>query len=161
MGATEEPLESKAHDVLELAIRVERLAGRLYAILAERFADEPEAHAMFLRLEAEEQQHALRIELLAETVARRPELEVALSLDTERMEDALREGEALAVILAAPRPRPTLQRALRLAAQLEERFARVHADQLTAVTDPTLREFFQVFVAQDREHAELLRGSRR
>jgi rubrerythrin len=144
---------------LALAIRVEQLAGRIYGILAERFADAPEASAMFRRLEAEEHQHELRIEMLATTLARRPELDRALVLDLDRAERALAEGEQLATVLSPPRPRPSLHRARRLAAQLEERFALVHADQLTAQSDPELREFFEVFVDQDQEHAALLRGS--
>jgi rubrerythrin len=143
---------------LALAIRVEQLAGRIYGILAERFADAPEASAMFRRLEAEERQHELRIEMLAATLARRPALDRALVLDLDLTERALAEGEELASVLAEPRPRPPLHRARRLAAQLEARFARVHADQLAAQTEPELREFFRVMVAQDREHAALLRG---
>jgi rubrerythrin len=154
-------LMSTGRATLDLAIRVERLAARIYAILAERFADAPEAGEMFRHLEAEEQQHALRIEMLAATLDRRPELDQRLVLDEDAMERALRDGEALATILAGPAPRPPLARARTLAAQLEERFAQVHAHQLTAQSDPELREFFAVFVAQDREHAALLRGRKR
>jgi rubrerythrin len=143
---------------LALAIRVEQLAARIYRILAERFADDAKASAMFGRLAEEERQHELRIEMLAETLVRRPELDRALVLDLDKTERALAEGEALAAVLESPRPRPPLARARRLAAQLEGRFARVHADQLAAQSDPELREFFRVFVAQDREHAALLRG---
>jgi len=143
---------------LALAIRVEQLAARIYAILAERFADSPEACAMFRRLEAEEHEHELRIEMLAGLLARRPELERSLVLDLARMELALADGEAIATVLSSPRPRPPLYRVRRLVAQLEERFASAHADQLTAQGNPELQEFFRVFVAQDREHAALLRG---
>jgi rubrerythrin len=141
---------------LALAIRVERTAERLYRLLAERFADAPEEHALFLRLAAEEAEHALRLELLGTTLARKPG--ARLHLDVERTERALREGEVLATLLAPPHPRPPRAEARRLAARLEERFAQVHAHQLAGQDDPDLREFFRVFVNQDRAHAALLRG---
>jgi rubrerythrin len=143
---------------LDLAIRIENVAAGIYQVLAERFADEPEARALFLRLEQEERQHALRIEMLGMALARRPELEGRRVLDVEQMLKALRDGEDVATALAAPGSRLPLDRARRLAAQLEERFAAVHAEQLASVGEPSLRDLFAIFVAQDRGHAALLRG---
>jgi rubrerythrin len=152
--------EGTLQEQLDLAVQIENVAGRIYAVLAERFADEPEARALFTRLEQEEQQHALRIEMLGTTLARRPELQRQLVLDVEKLQRALKEGEDVARLLAEPRPRIPLDRARRLAAQLEEKFSGVHAEQITSCSEPSLRELFSIFVAQDRGHAALLRGTK-
>ena len=143
---------------LDLAIRIEKVAARIYAILAERFADSPEAQAMFSGLEQEEHQHALRIEMLGMTLARRPELQGAVALDVEKMQQALRDGEDVALLVSDPGRKMPLTLARQLAAGLEDKFAAVHAEQLTIVSEPSLHELFSIFVAQDREHAALVAG---
>jgi rubrerythrin len=146
---------------LDLAIQVEKTAARIYAALAERFAESSEASAMFARLEQEEHQHALRIEMLGTVLARRPELQFTPVLDVRRMQRALRDGEDVAVLVADRNRRLPLTFARQLAAQLEEKFASVHAEQLTSISEPSLHELFSIFVAQDHEHAALLAGAKR
>jgi len=140
---------------LALAIRVERLSARIYALLARRFVDAPEEQSLFLRLEAEENEHALRLELLGGVLARRPG--ATLRLDRAQAGRVLRAGESLAATLAEPSVRLPAAKARELAAILEEKFALVHAHQLAQQDDPELVEFFRVFVNQDRAHAALLR----
>lgn len=53
------------YQVFEQAERIERTAADLYRLLAEQFAADPAARALFVRLEEEEHQHASRVRLLA------------------------------------------------------------------------------------------------
>jgi rubrerythrin len=151
-----------AHALAKLALaeEIERLAQRLYLSLAARFAAEPDAAALFAGLAAEEEQHALRVSLMRESYGQNPARYGPLKLDTTAMTRAKAEGAALLVMLETPETHLGLDQAMRLAAALEEKFANAHADQLAAQSDPTLREFFEVFVAQDRAHAALLARGR-
>ena len=93
-------------------------------------------------------------------LTRRPELQWTPVLDVRRMQEALRDAEDVAELVADRSRRLPLPLARQLAAQLEEKFSSVHAEQLTAISEPSLRELFTIFVAQDREHAALLGGSK-
>jgi hypothetical protein len=53
--------------------------------------------------------------------------------------------------------RPTIEEAWAKVAELEERFAAAHADQMSGAADPALRAFFEKLAAQDRAHVALLR----
>jgi rubrerythrin len=151
---------ARALEQLAAAERVEHIAARLYAALAARFPDRPDAAALFQQLEAEEEQHALRIASLATSYAQDPSRYGELQLDRGRLEQLQRDGEALLVTLEAFELTLDLERALELSAQLEERFGAAHAQVAVAQSSPALREFFEIFVAQDRAHAALLRRGR-
>jgi rubrerythrin len=150
------PELSRVLDELTLAEDIELLAGRLYTALARRFADDAEAHALFERLAAEEHEHALRIGLLATNYAQDPKRFGAVRLDAERLTALKREGEALLRIIERSGAPLSLDQAMRLAARLERKFAGAHAEQAAAQSDPDMRDFFVLFVAQDRAHARLL-----
>jgi len=160
-AGTRGPVRLSLQEQLDLAIRVEKVAAQIYAVLAQRFGDSPEEHAMFSRLEQEELQHALRIEMLGTVLARRPELQFEPVLDVRRMTQALRDGEDVALLVADPTRSMTVSQARRMAAALELKFSSVHAEQLTTVSEPSLHELFSVFVAQDKEHAALLSRSKK
>ncbi|HEY3352734.1 MAG TPA: hypothetical protein VGQ83_05765 [Polyangia bacterium] len=149
-----------AYDSFSAAEQLEELAACIYRLLARQFAADPAAQGLFSRLEAEEQQHALRIRLLRSQYATAPRTTNTIVLDLDLLEGARREGETLYRLLTAPGREPTLAEARRLAVQLEERFAAAHADTMARNADPALKGFFEALARQDREHAALLRDAK-
>jgi rubrerythrin len=136
------------------AERVERLSAELYRALADRFPDDAEARALFSRLEAEEEQHANRVRLLAAHYRNDPKLPV--EADAGELEACAAECEqAIAEVEAGAWNGDAAAVRRRLAA-LEERLARAHADLLARNASPALREFLAQLAALDSAHARLL-----
>ncbi len=148
-------MASTTWQLLERAERVEVLSARIYGALARRFRAVPEVRALFERLEAEEQQHASRVRLLAAHHRNEPRLPLdaadPAALDT-CIADATR---ALADIEAGRWPADPAEVRERLRA-LEDRLAQAHAEVLSKGAPPALRSFFEVLAAQDEAHARLL-----
>jgi rubrerythrin len=144
-----------AYDQFDRAEQLEEVAARIYRALAERFAADPQAQSMFLRLESEELQHALRIRLLRSQYAREQRLFTGVVLELGLADALLAEGQVILRLVASAAPL-TLGEARLLMARLEDRFAAVHADALAGLGDPGLRRFFAALAEQDREHRALL-----
>ncbi|HEY3358963.1 MAG TPA: ferritin family protein [Polyangia bacterium] len=151
------PAVSRAQEPFTVAEGVELLAARLYLTLARRFAAHEQEAAIFRRLAAEEQEHARRVALMASSYAQDPGRYGEVQLDLEHMARLTREGETLLGLLEDPNVPLALTRAMELAAELEDKFSGAHAEQMAAQSNPTLREFFETFMAQDRAHAALLK----
>lgn len=142
------------YQLFHRAERVERLAARIYGALAVQFRRDAEAHALFVRLEAEEEQHASRVRLLAAHYRNDPKLPVqadagALDACVAECEQALDEIESggWGTDLAQVKAR---------AAALEERLGRAHAELLARNANPALREFLAQLAALDVAHRALL-----
>lgn len=149
-------MASTTWQLLERAERVEVLSARIYGALARRFRAVPEVRALFDRLEAEEQQHASRVRLLAAHHRNEPRL--PLDADPAALEACIADAtRALADIEAGRWPADLAEVRARLRA-LEDRLARVHAEVLSKGAPPSLRSFFEVLAAQDEAHARLLGG---
>jgi hypothetical protein len=144
-------------DLFQVAERIELAAAELYAMLGTRFARDESARRLFVRLSAEEHQHATRVRMLASRYRTEPKLvgNVAgarVLADCEfRIQAALAEvrvgawGDDLAAVLE------------RLTA-LEEAVSHAHAEALAREANPSLRDFLRQLSAQDVSHQELLRG---
>jgi len=145
---------ASTYQLLEKAERVELLAEQLYQALAGRFGGE--AKALFLRLAAEEAQHAARIRLLTARYRQDRKLVASLVADTTLIDRLLLEaGEALAAVSAGAWDGDP-SAALHSAAELERRFCQVHAQVLSEEAHPELRAFFDQLAAQDKAHHDLL-----
>lgn len=145
---------ASTYHLFQRAERIEVLSGNIFGALAHQFADDPEARALFTRLEAEEQQHAVRVRLLAAHYRHDPRM--LGRAEAQGLEESLAECEqALAEVEAGEWGRDLVTVKRRLAA-LEERLARAHAELLLGERNPALREFFAQLAAQDVGHARLL-----
>lgn len=141
------------YQLFERAERIELLSARIYGALARLFED-GDARALFSRLEAEEEQHALRVQLLAAHYRRDPKLPIAAG--APELDRCIAEAtQALADVEAGRWPRRLAEVRRRLAV-LEGRLAGAHAELLAAGAPPALRDFFLSLSAQDAEHARLL-----
>lgn len=144
-------------DVFGRAERIETIAAAIYAAVAKQFADDEQARALFVRLEAEEVQHASRVRLLAgryrvdrkllERVAGVAELDACLA----------QAEAALAEVTAGAWGRDLAAIKARLAL-LETQLASAHAHVMAEDGHPGLREFFRQLALQDDAHVALLKG---
>ena len=149
-------MASTTWQLLERAERVEVLSARIYGALARRFRGAPEVRALFERLEAEEQQHASRVRLLASHHRNEPRL--PLDADPAALDVCIADAtRALADIEAGRWPTDLAEVRGRLRA-LEDRLARAHAEVLSKGAPPALRSFFEILAQQDEAHARLLGG---
>jgi len=144
------------YHLFESAERIETLSGSIYGLLSMQFRDDSDAKALFLRLAAEEEQHASRVRLLAAHYRNDPRILGSAALGAPGLDACLAECEqALAEIEAGDWGLDLAEVRHRLAA-LEERLARAHADLLLGEQNPALREFFAQLAEQDVGHARLL-----
>ena len=154
-------MAANTYHLLELAERAEALSAEVYAALAERFAEDAEARALFMRLRAEEVQHASRIRLLAARYRHDSSLLGNITMQISELEGLLRAGET--AIAEDPR-RQVAGRPRRVKARLvlfEERFTRAHAEFISISGHDAVRDFFEQLAEQDDGHAELLGHARR
>ncbi|HEY6101082.1 MAG TPA: hypothetical protein VIW03_16720 [Anaeromyxobacter sp.] len=145
------------YQLFHRAERVERLSAHVYGALAARFRGDAEAHALFVRLQTEEEQHASRVRLLAAHYRNDPKLPV--EADAGELDVCAAECErAIAEIEVGAWGTDLAEVKGRLAA-LEERLARAHADLLARNAAPALREFLAQLASLDAAHARLLESS--
>ncbi len=154
-SGTGSPRMASVYELFQRALRVEEVSALMYAALAKRFDDE-ETSALFARLEAEEWQHASRVELLFAHYRHDPKLLAGMETDIGPLEACIAESEqALAEIQAGQWEHDLAVVKQRLAA-LEQRLAAAHADLLLRNAHPGLRAFFAQLAEQDEAHARLL-----
>ena len=142
------------YQLFERAERIEAVSARIYGALARTFRADPGARELFARLEAEEDQHATRVRLLAAHYRHDPKLPVAA--DASAL-DACLDGATRALSeIEAGRWGSDLEEVKRRLAALEARCAAAHAHLIAASASPALREFFAALAEQDEAHARLL-----
>jgi len=146
---------SGAYDVFLKAEQAERLAGAIYLAIAEAFPDAPEA-PLLRRLAAEEEQHAVRVRLLASRYRHAPRLFDNVEFKLRALDEALAESEQLRLEIADGRWSRDLESLLGRLVEMEKRGASSHADVLAQGADPRIAEFFRQMAAQDRAHIALL-----
>ncbi len=140
----------------ELAVQLEQMAADTYDLIAQRFSEDEAAKKIFLRLAGEERQHAARVELLKSRFLYNRNAFREILVDVKVAEALLEEGQKLKEVLAGSTP-ITLHEAKKIMLAIEERFEIVHAQSMTANSDPEVRELFELLAKQDRQHIELLR----
>ncbi len=145
-------------DQLDVAERLEELAGRIYRRLAEHYPAETPARFLFLRLADEEDQHRMRVKMVRARYARHDKALSAVRLDAAAAGRSIEAAERLHDRLAEWAP-SSLAEALQLAIGLEDEFASVHAEAMLRDCEPDVRELFEMLASQDRLHADLLKSA--
>jgi rubrerythrin len=144
--------------IFETAERIELLSADIYRSLVERFAADPEARALFRRLEEEEMQHASRIRLMAVCYLHDSRLFGKADISALRLEEIFEEGQRALRSIAWGEWDDDLAVAKRAVADLEAKFSAAHAHILSRTADPAVREFFEKLAQQDEAHHQLLMG---
>ncbi len=145
-----------SEECFEAAVQVENLMRDVYVRLADRYAVESRLRETFLRLAAEEEQHAHRIRLLAkcqgqgtwaEDTARR------ISKDLHEMSgDLLDMVKDLEEDWEGGAARNVLHRVM----QAEERCSAIHAEVLARTAEIDVQMLFWSLARQDVHHKQLL-----
>lgn len=143
-------------DVFRAAERIETIAANIYALCAQQFASDAQARALFARLEAEEQQHASRIRLLAARYRTDRKLLERFAGGGE-LEECLRIAEAALAEASRGAWGSDLRAVKGRLAELETQLSRAHAQVIAQDGHPALRDFFQQLALQDEAHVQLLR----
>ena len=144
---------------LGAAVRIECLAQELYAGLAVSFGQHPYLRELFVRLAAEEEQHAMRIRLLDRQPVKAPWPQEMLDRVSADLDGLAEELSALQRLLrrisAGADARPLLRRL----AEMEVRFGSVHAEELAQSADPAVRELFAGLAQQDARHRTFIENA--
>jgi rubrerythrin len=143
-------------ECLEAAVRLEMHAHDLYRSLASRYFERADLHELFLKLAAEEEEHARRIRALA----RNPLGSAAWDDRTRsRVAGQMRamEAEAVAMLVRSSGQKPDRPDDLiRSVIDFERRFGLVHAEELAPLFAPEAQATFLALAAQDERHRALL-----
>jgi hypothetical protein len=143
-------------DVFKCAERIEAVAAAIYASFARQFAGDEQIRGLFVRLEAEEIQHAARVRLLASRYRSDTKLLDRVSGAAE-LEACLHAAEtALAEVSQGAWGQDLAAIKLRLAL-LETQLSKAHAQAIAADGHPALRDFFRQLALQDEAHVALLK----
>lgn len=145
---------ASTYQLLHLAEEIETVSARMYAALTHAFRDHPAAHALFARLQVEEEQHASRVRLLAAHY--RHDTKLVVEADAGVLEACLAEASRVLVEVEAGAWGDDLGEVKGRLAALEARLATAHAHLIAASANPAIRSFFEALAQQDEAHARLL-----
>ncbi len=144
-------------EILDLAVRLEVVASRIYHSLSGHFQAQPAVSEGFAKLSAEERQHAARIQMLKSEYARDPEHFGQLTNAGWALENLLVSSEQLLAQLEGPPMELDLNSVIDVMVGFEEATADLHAERLAQAAPPNTAGFFQLLAKQDRKHAAFLR----
>jgi rubrerythrin len=150
----------KTSQLLQAAACVEILSQELYTELSATFSDSPTLRDLFLRLAEEEAQHAKCLQLLDRHRVKAPltaEVSERIRGELAGLADAL---ERVRTELRSPALRTDPYAALGRMAELEARFASVHAAEIATEAYPAMKKVFAAMERQDRDHARLISWAR-
>ena len=143
------PLPGEAGHAYRVAALIEFRVARLYEQLAEQFADEPEVHAFYRELHAEELEHGRLMCLCRYTASHHPALEYTPSLRDPAVSEALRRVRSL----AQAAPTLTLDEALAVTEALEQTEINTIFDRLLRQADTTESRLFEEELQATADHA--------
>lgn len=151
-----EPMTTE--ECFEAAVHVEDLMRDLYLRLAAARGDDPRARELFVRLAAEEEQHAQRIRLLARhqgpgTWAR--ETAARITAELRAMSGELRTIAREIGEQGAGLPKDAL---LQKVIEAERRAGVIHAEVLARSAEIDVQMLFWALARQDVHHEALLRS---
>lgn len=144
-----------SYGVLEKAEQVERAAAKAYRSGAAALRGSPES-ALLHRLADEEEQHAIRVRLLAARYRHDARLFQNVDFKLVALDAELAAWGALHREIESGRFEGDGPGLLRCLADLEEKSAQSHAQVLAESADPVVADFFRKLAEQDRAHRELL-----
>lgn len=150
----------KTSQLLQAAACVEILSQELYTELSSAFSDSPTLRDLFLRLAEEEAQHAKCLQLLDRHRVKVPltaEVSERIRGELAGLADALEE---MRKELRSPPLRTDPYAVLGRMAELEARFASVHAAEIATEAYPAMKKVFAAMERQDRDHARLISWAR-
>jgi hypothetical protein len=139
----------------EVAARAEQVLAGVYGLLAERQEPGSTAERLFIQLQQEGEQHALRIKMLRKRYTANSVREV--SLDVEQLQALQLTAESLRDRVVSGELTTNAPGLMRLLADAERQFAAAQAALISGAGDAGVQAFFEQLAAQDRGHQALLK----
>jgi rubrerythrin len=158
-AGTEDAVTSR--DCFRLAERIEVLARDIYTELAYHPGTPPGVGQVLLRLADEEEHHAQRIRLLKATHRNSDWAEKALIAIATDLQAIAAELGGLLVLARHRRDPDDFAGMFDRLVDMEDRFAFVHAEELTTSAEPEVARLFEALARQDVWHRQLLERARR
>jgi rubrerythrin len=149
-----------SQDCFQLAERIELLARDVYAEIASHPGIPPDLRQLMLRLADEEERHAQRIRLLAASQRNSQWAFREMRKIGADLRAVATEQEAFLAAARERRGRADLLETVDRLVEMEERFAFVHAEELTATAEASVARLFQALAGQDEWHRALLADAR-
>lgn len=154
------PVHSDPVETFEKIERIELIAAELFHLLAARFADQPERAELFVRLEKQEIQHALRVRMACRDFLVDHGRNGSWHVDETTLDAMILQGEQALERFAGERPKISFDEALAVTQRLESELAGSHAALTAAESDPHLKAFFALLSEQDRALQKTLAAKR-
>ncbi|MBI5607866.1 MAG: hypothetical protein HY902_03195 [Deltaproteobacteria bacterium] len=154
------PAHSDPVETFEKIERIELIAAELFHLLAARFADQPERAELFIRLEKQEIQHALRVRMACRDFLVEHGRNGTWQPDEAKLDAMILQGEQALERFAGERPKISFDEALAVTQRLESELAGSHAALTEAESDPHLKAFFALLSEQDRALQKTLAAKR-
>jgi rubrerythrin len=149
-----------SYECFKLAERIEVLAHDLYVTLAAHQSTPAGLRLVFSGLAEEEEHHGQRIQLLAASLRGSAWANQVASVAETGLQQVAAELETF-LVEARTRRRPgDLVRILDRLVTMEERFAFVHAEELSKGAEPGVARLFASLAKQDQRHRKLLERAR-
>lgn len=143
------PLPGDAGKAYRLAALLEFRVARLYAQLAEQFADQPEVRALYRELHEEELEHGRLMCLCRYTASHHPALAYTPGLSDPAVRESLRRVRSLERAAATL----TLDEALAVTEALERTEINTIFDRLLRQADSTEARLFEAELQATADHA--------
>jgi hypothetical protein len=141
---------------LQAALRMETAAQALYSDLSIAFAEQPSLRQLFLRLAAEEEQHAMRIRLLQRHQGRTSWPRDVLERFCGQCDAMVAEVGILRLELGTSPATRDARAVLRRLSEMEDRFCSIHAQDLARHAGPEVERVFATLALQDSAHRDLI-----
>jgi rubrerythrin len=134
--------------------RIEEIAGEIYQQLSKKEVYTDEVRKTFRQLSDEEKAHARHIDLVLQ--ATENEADVIPTLAAERLDDIL--ANALYLLRKVKQEEMDEATSLQLAAYMEQKFAKVHIQNVLYFNNQKLTKLFDQLGKEDEAHLNILNG---
>jgi len=133
--------------------KIEELARQIYQRFADNDSYKEEVRKVFRKLSEDEKNHARHLDLVR--LATNREMETLPTLTIEKLTEALELAEKMHRY--AERVVFDEEKALRIAIDMENKFVKVHANNVLHTTNPKLADLFSQLGHEDQEHLDTLK----
>ena len=144
----------KMHLFLDACCEIESICAEIYYFFAEHFIDEPRVSRLWCKTAMEEENHARHVYLAKKMVESISWVSLESWRDASRARDAVRQ-----LAVAVQKSPPSIEDALRLSLQCEERMERFHMQNAMLMKEKGGNDLFRALMREDREHASLLKAA--
>ncbi len=132
--------------------RIEEIAGEIYQQLAKNEAYTDEVRKAFRQLSDEEKTHARHIDLVLQ--ANENKTDATPTLAGAKLDDVLANAEYL--LCKVKQEEMDEATSLRLAAYMEEKFAKIHIQNVLSFSNQNLTKLFDQLGKEDEAHVNIL-----